>query len=89
MMTDTVLKKISEEDKLRELRIAREKWEMWVAMEKNAGYEKGKAAGKIEGKIEGAEDKALEIAANLKKAGIDIEIIAANTGLSKEEIEKL
>ena len=84
-MTDTVLKKISEEDKLRELRIAREKWEMWVMLERTAGYDNGKADGKIEGKIEGAR----EIAANLIKAGIDIEVIAATTGLSKEEIEQL
>ncbi|MDO4486002.1 MAG: Rpn family recombination-promoting nuclease/putative transposase [Bacillota bacterium] len=84
-MTDTILKQISEEDKLRELRLAREKWEMWVAMEKAAGYETGKA----DGEIKGAESKAREIAMNLKKAGIDIEIIASNTGLTKDEIEQL
>ena len=92
-MTDTVLKKISEEDKLRELRIAREKWEMWVAMEKTAGYEKGKSEGekfgREKGKLEGADDKAREIATNFKRAGIDIEVISANTGLTKEEIELL
>lgn len=31
----------------------------------------------------------LEVVTNLKKAGIDIEIIAVNTGLTKDEIEKL
>lgn len=84
-MTDTVLKKVSEEDKLRELRIAREKWEMWVAMEKTAGYENGKAAG-LE---EGIAKRNREIATNLKKAGIDIDIIAANTGLTEDEIRQL
>ena len=42
-----------------------------------AGYEQGEAAGKR------------VIAANFKKAGIDIDVIAANTGLTVEEIEKL
>ena len=37
----------------------------------------------------GLEDKAIEIAKNLKKAGIAIEIIAENTGLTVEEVEKL
>ena len=46
-----------------------------------SGFEKGEASG--------AENKAREIAINLKKAGLDIDIIAANTGLTKEEIEKL
>ena len=31
----------------------------------------------------------LEIARNLKHAGIQIEVIAENTGLSKEEVEAL
>lgn len=84
-MTDTVLKKVSEEDKLKELRIAREKWEMWVAMEKTAGYENGKAAG-LE---EGIAKRNREIAANFKNAGIDIDIIAANTGLTEDEIRQL
>ena len=42
-----------------------------------AGYEQGEAAEKR------------VIAANFKKAGIDIDVIAANTGLTAEEIEKL
>jgi hypothetical protein len=47
----------------------------------DTSYEEGKAEGKIEGKI--------EMAIELKKKGIDIHIIAAASGLSKEEIEKL
>ena len=42
-----------------------------------AGYEQGEAAEKR------------VIAANFKKAGLDIDVIAANTGLTVEEIEKL
>ena len=53
------------------------------------GYEAGEAAGFKKGETSGAENKAREIAVNLKNAGLDIDIIAANTGLLKEEIEKL
>ena len=38
---------------------------------------------------EGEKNKAISIARNFKKAGIDIKIISENTGLSIEEIEKL
>lgn len=38
---------------------------------------------------EGKQDKALEIAQNLKLAGMDVDTICKMTGLSKEEIEKL
>ena len=92
-MTDKVLKKVSEDEKLRELRLAREKMELWIAMERRAGYDNGRSEGYSEGysegEFEGADNKAREIAANFKKAGIDIEVIAANTGLTKEEIEQL
>ena len=37
----------------------------------------------------GTEDKAREIAANLKRSGVGIDIIAANTGLTEEEIRQL
>ncbi len=42
-----------------------------------------------EGEAAGAAQKQREIAKNLKQAGIPIEVIAENTGLSCEEIEKL
>ena len=45
------------------------------------GYDEGEAAGVAKEKR--------EIAKNFKQAGIPIEIIAENTGLSCEEIEKL
>lgn len=38
---------------------------------------------------DGEVKKAKEIAAKLKETGIDIDIIAKTTGLSKEEIKKL
>jgi predicted transposase/invertase (TIGR01784 family) len=51
----------------------------------DTSYEEGKAEGKVEGKIEGK----IEMAIELKKKGVDIDTIAAASGLSKEEIEKL
>lgn len=60
---------------------------------KAEGLAEGKAEGKIEGKIEGlaeGEAKAQRlIAANLKKQGVDAEMIAQCTGLSVDEINEL
>ena len=49
------------------------------------GYDKGKTEGKMEGKIEGIN----EIALRMLKRGKDINEIAADTGLSIEEVQKL
>ncbi len=38
---------------------------------------------------EGEKNKAMSIAKNLKKSGIDIKVISENTGLSIEEIKNL
>ncbi|MCR4560727.1 MAG: Rpn family recombination-promoting nuclease/putative transposase [Bacteroidales bacterium] len=46
-------------------------------------------AGEEKGRAEGEKSKAIEIARNFKKAGIDINIIAENTGLTIEEINNL
>ena len=53
------------------------------------GRVEGRKEGREEGRKEGYEESKREIAANLKKAGVDNEIIAAGTGLSLEEIEGL
>ena len=53
--------------------------------ERRLGIEEG-----IEQGIEqGEKNKAISIARNLKKSGIDIRIISENTGLSIEEIKNL
>ena len=49
------------------------------------GYDEGKAAG-LE---KGAAQKQREIAKNFKHAGIPVDVIAENTGLTAEEIENL
>ena len=61
------------------------------------GIEQGRAEGEAiglkkgrsEGLVEGAAQKQREIAKNLKHAGIAIEVIVENTGLSAEEVEEL
>ena len=50
---------------------------------------KAKEEGIEQGIEQGEKMKAISIARNLKKSGIDIRIISENTGLSIEEIEKL
>ena len=50
---------------------------------------KGKAEGRAEGKLEGKAEEQRQIAANLKKQGVNIETIAQCTGLSVEEINEL
>ena len=50
------------------------------------GFKKGHKEGRAEGIAEGEKQKALTIARNLKAAGLDIDFIAQNTGLTKDEI---
>ena len=52
---------------------------------KKEGFEDGKAAGLAEGEA----SKALKIAMALKAKGVDIDIIAETSGLTKDEIEQL
>ena len=55
----------------------------------NEQKRESEAIGFEKGRTEGAAQKQREIAKNFKQAGIPIEVIAENTGLSCEEIEKL
>ena len=54
-----------------------------------AGLSEGRAEGEAIGLEKGAAQKQREIAKNLKHAGIAIEVIVENTGLSAEEVEEL
>ena len=56
---------------------------------RNWGYDDGKEEGKAEGLEEGAKKEKIEIAKNLLKDGISIEVVSKNTGLSIEELEEL
>ena len=53
------------------------------------GRAEGHAAGLSEGRSEGALQEKRAIAKNLKHAGIPVDVIAENTGLTAEEIENL
>ena len=53
------------------------------------GHAAGLSEGRSEGLVEGAAQKQREIAKNFKHAGIPIEVIAENTGLTAEEIAQL
>ncbi len=53
------------------------------------GFSQGLEQGIEQGVQQGMEKKALEIAANMKQAGIDAAIIVETTGLSREMVEKL
>ena len=53
------------------------------------GYDDGKEDGKAEGLEEGARAKEIEIAKNLLKNEVSIDIVSESTGLSVEELNKL
>ena len=53
------------------------------------GIEQGLEKGRAEGETAGQAVATLKLARNFKNAGISAEVIAENTGLSLEEIEKL
>ena len=44
---------------------------------------------RAEGRAEGERNKQIEIARNLKKAGVSIDVISQSSGLTVDEIEKL
>ena len=69
-----------------ELSVARNEGEA-IGLKK--GRTEGEAIGLKKGRSEGAVQKQREIAKNFKHAGIPIDVIAENTGLTIEEIENL
>lgn len=50
------------------------------------GYNEGHKEGHKEGRAEGREERNLEIARNMLKNNIPVEVVANCTGLSKEEV---
>ena len=53
------------------------------------GRAEGEARGEAKGEAKGREDEKRAIAQNFKSAGLPIEVIAENTGLTVEEVEQL
>ena len=76
---------------------AREEFEKGEAVGLEKGLSQGRSEGEAvglekgrnEGEAIGAAQKQREIAKNLKQAGIPVKVIAENTGLSCEEVERL
>lgn len=85
IMTDRILKKVSEEERLQYLRQSREKAEMQFRWEKQTARERGLAEGRAEGRAE----QQLQIAKKLKSMNMPAEQISEATGLSIEEISNL
>ena len=61
----------------------------YVTTAERLGIKKGFSQGLEQGVQQGMEKKALEIAANMKQAGIDAAIIAETTGLNREMVKNL
>ena len=79
------LEKISNDERERYLAELREKYIMDQKATEDAGYDKGKKVGIAAGRKE----EKIEIAKEMLKKGLDIEMICDITKLTKEEIEKL
>ena len=90
-MAQTILKKVTQEEILREKALSREKYEhdyaTWGDGEIRPQDEY--YLGRTKGYLEGRENTRIEVARNLKKAGISDNIISETTGFAVEEIENL
>ena len=92
-MTENTYRKISQDELEYERREARLKYQLQYNTEISVAREQGLAQGRSEGEAAGLKkgeaQKQREIAKNLKALNLTKEQIAAATGLSAAEIEKL
>ena len=96
-MTENAYRKVTEDELEYERRESRFRYQLQrnteLSVARSEGLAEGEtiglAKGRSEGLAEGAAQKQREIAKNLKHAGIPIEVIAENTGLTAEEIAQL
>jgi len=70
------------------LKVYRDNYSAWETAEIKAEA-RGEARGKAEGIAEGKTEEKFEIARNMKKDGVDLNLIAKYTGLTPEEIKRL
>ena len=80
-MTENAYRKVTEDELEYERRESRFRYQLQRNTELSVA--------RSEGLAEGAAQKQREIAKNFKHAGIPIEVIAENTGLTAEEIAQL
>ena len=87
------LEQVSGNARLRRIAELKEKYirdeQSSIEYAQDEGFKQGKAIGRAEGEAKGEKNKSLEIAKNLLKQNIAIDIISKATGLSSEEIESL
>ena len=88
-MTENAYRKVTEDELEYERREARFKYQLQRNTELYVARNEGLSEGEAIGLKKGAAQEKREIAKNLKHAGIPIAVIAENTGLTAEEIEKL
>ena len=88
-MTENTYRKVSQDELEYERREARLKYQLQYNTEISVAREQGLAQGFAKGRSEGEAQKQREIAKNLKALNLTKEQIAAATGLSTAEIEKL
>ena len=96
-MTENAYRKVTEDELEYERRESRFRYQLQrnteLSVARNEGLEQGRnegeAIGLKKGRSEGAAQEKREIAKNFKHAGIPIDVIAENTGLTAEEIERL
>ena len=87
------LEQVSGDEKIRRIAELKEKYirdeQASLEYAKDEGYKTGKEEGMKAGIEEGRNERNLDIAKNLLKQNIAIDIISKATGLTQEEIEKL
>ena len=88
-MTENAYRKVTEDELEYERRESRFRYQLQRNTELSVARTEGLEQGRTEGLVEGAAQEKREIAKNFKHAGIPIDVIAENTGLTAEEIEKL
>ena len=92
-MTENTYRKVSQDELEYERRETRLKYQLQYNTEISVAREQGLAQGLKKGEAvgfkKGATQEKREIAKNLKHAGIPVDVIAENTGLTAEEIENL
>jgi predicted transposase/invertase (TIGR01784 family) len=88
-----VMSAFTKQEKARYTYEKRLEWERVMAgMKEDAqaeGLAEGLAQGLAQGKIEGSREQALVDARRFKALGVDLDIVAQGTGLSREEVEAL
>ena len=89
IMAENLYRKATQEEQAAAWAESRFYYQLEQATELKAARDKGLSEGEAIGLKKGAAQKQREIAKNLKHAGIAIEVIVENTGLSAEEVEEL